>query len=51
MLGTASPSALSYENSFFYPTIALWNDIHHVLLSNGLRRSQTRKHEPLATER
>jgi broad specificity phosphatase PhoE len=51
MLGTASLSALSYENSFFYPTIALWNDIHHVLPSNGLRPSQTREHEPLTTER
>ena len=46
MLGTASLSALSYENSLSCPTIALWNDTHHVLPSNGLERSQTREHEP-----
>ena len=31
MLGTASLSALSYENSLTRPAIYLWNDVHHVL--------------------
>jgi len=35
MLGTASLSALGYENSISHPAILLWNDTHHVLTSNG----------------
>jgi broad specificity phosphatase PhoE len=51
MLSTASLSTLSYENTLSQPAISLWNDIHHVLPSNGVEHSQTREHEPLATER
>jgi len=35
MLGTASLSALGYENSISQPAIRLWNDTRHVLASNG----------------
>ena len=35
MLGTASLSALGYENSISHPAIRLWNDTHHVLTSNS----------------
>jgi broad specificity phosphatase PhoE len=35
MLGTASLSALGYENSISQPAIRLWNDTHHVLTSTG----------------
>jgi len=49
MLSTASLSALSYENNLSQPAILLWNDTHHVLASNGVGRSATREHEPLAT--
>ena len=35
MLGTASLSALGYENSASHPAIRLWNDTHHVLASTG----------------
>jgi broad specificity phosphatase PhoE len=35
MLGTASLSALGYENSVSHPAIRLWNDTHHVLASTG----------------
>ena len=35
MLGTASLSALGYENSISHPAIRLWNDTHHVLTSDG----------------
>jgi broad specificity phosphatase PhoE len=35
MLGTASLSALGYENSVSQPAIRLWNDSHHVLTSTG----------------
>jgi probable phosphoglycerate mutase len=35
MLGTASLSAVGYENSISRPAIQLWNDTHHVLTSNG----------------
>lgn len=31
MLGTASLSSLSYENSLSQPAISFWNDTHHVL--------------------
>jgi broad specificity phosphatase PhoE len=51
MLSTASLSSLSYENSLSQPAISLWNDAHHVLPSNGVERSQTREHEPLAAGR
>ena len=34
-LGTASLSALGYDNSISHPVIRLWNDTHHVLTSNG----------------
>lgn len=33
-LGTASLSALGYENGILHPAIRLWNDTHHVLTSN-----------------
>jgi broad specificity phosphatase PhoE len=39
MLGTASLSALSYENSLSHPAIRFWNDMHHVLTTNGQARS------------
>lgn len=45
MLGTASLSALSYENSLSYRAIALWNDTHHVLPSDGPKHSNTLEHE------
>lgn len=35
LLGTASLSALGYENSISRPAIRLWNDTHHVLTPNG----------------
>ena len=35
MLGTASLSAVGYENSISHPAIRLWNDTHHVLTSSG----------------
>lgn len=35
MLGTASLSALSYENSILHPAILMWNDTHHVVTSDG----------------
>jgi broad specificity phosphatase PhoE len=35
MLGTASLSALGYENSISRPAIRLWNDTNHVLASDG----------------
>jgi broad specificity phosphatase PhoE len=35
MLGTASLSAVGYENSVSHPAIRLWNDTHHVLASTG----------------
>jgi len=34
MLNTASLSALGYENSLEQPVIRLWNDTHHLLVSN-----------------
>jgi broad specificity phosphatase PhoE len=42
MLGTASLSALGYENNISHPVIRLWNDTHHVLTSNG--QDATRVH-------
>jgi broad specificity phosphatase PhoE len=47
ILNTASLSALSYENSLSQPAILLWNDVHHVLTSNGQERSDGREHEAL----
>ncbi len=35
VLGTASLSALGYENSISHAAIRLWNDTHHVLTSTG----------------
>ena len=35
MLGTASLSALSYENRLSEPAIRFWNDTHHVLTFSG----------------
>ena len=35
ILGTASLSAVGYENSIAHPAIRLWNDTNHVLTSNG----------------
>ena len=40
MLGTASLSALGYENSISRPAIRMWNDTHHVLASNGQNVAQ-----------
>jgi broad specificity phosphatase PhoE len=51
MLGTASLSALSYENSLSEPAISFWNDTHHVLKSNEFEGSKTREHEPLTAGR
>src|SRR5438067_3039165 len=39
VLGTASLSALSYENSPSQPAIRLWNDTNHVLTSNSQESS------------
>src|SRR5438128_3597963 len=39
VLGTASLSALSYENSQSQPAIRLWNDTNHVLTSNSQESS------------
>jgi broad specificity phosphatase PhoE len=39
ILGTASLSALSHENSLSNPAIRFWNDTHHVLASNGQQAS------------
>ena len=38
MLSTASLSALGYENSLEQPAIRLWNDTHHLLVSNEEER-------------
>ena len=35
MLGTASLSALGYENSISHPAIRFWNDTHHVVTLAG----------------
>ena len=35
MLGTASLSALGYENSISHPVMGFGNDTHHVLTSTG----------------
>jgi broad specificity phosphatase PhoE len=45
MLGTASLSALSYENSLSQPAISFWNDTHHVLASDGLKELKVRENE------
>jgi broad specificity phosphatase PhoE len=42
MLGTASLSALGYENSVSHPAIRLWNDTHHVLASTGQDAARVR---------
>jgi probable phosphoglycerate mutase len=39
MLGTASLSAVGYENALSRPAIRLWNDTHHVLTSGGQQGS------------
>ena len=43
MLGTASLSALSYENSLSQPAIRFWNDTHHVRTSDGEARLAARE--------
>jgi probable phosphoglycerate mutase len=43
MLGTASLSALSYENSLSQPAIRFWNDTHHVRTSDGETRLAARE--------
>lgn len=48
MLGTSSLSSLGYENSLSQPAISLWNDMHHVLGSNGVEPSQTREHASIS---
>lgn len=40
VLGTASLSALGYENSISRPAIQFWNDTHHVMTSSGHDGSQ-----------
>jgi probable phosphoglycerate mutase len=35
MLGTASLSALGYENSISHPAMRFWNDTHHVVTLDG----------------
>ena len=42
MLGTASLSAVGYENSMLRPAIRLWNDTHHVLASIGQDAARAR---------
>jgi broad specificity phosphatase PhoE len=42
MLGTASLSALGYENSISHPAIQFWNDTHHVLTSAGQDAARAR---------
>jgi broad specificity phosphatase PhoE len=51
MLGTASLSALSYENTLSEPAISFWNDTHHVLKSNEPQGSKAWEHEPLTAGR
>jgi broad specificity phosphatase PhoE len=38
MLGTASLSAVGYENSILRPAIRLWNDTNHVLTGQNAPR-------------
>jgi broad specificity phosphatase PhoE len=45
MLGTASLSALSYENSLSHPAIRFWNDTHHVAASDGPARVAAREND------
>lgn len=42
VLGTASLSALGYENSISHPAIRLWNDTHHVLTSTSTGQNPVR---------
>jgi broad specificity phosphatase PhoE len=42
MLGTASLSALNYENSLSHPAISLWNNTHHVVVTNQENSSRSR---------
>jgi broad specificity phosphatase PhoE len=44
MLGTASLSALNYENSLSHPAISLWNDTHHVVATK--QENSTGSQEP-----
>ena len=41
MLGTASLSALGYENSISHPAIRFWNDTHHEVTSDGQDEPRT----------
>lgn len=50
MLGTASLSALSYENSLSQPAIRFWNDTHHVLATNGQVRTAAGQRSATAQE-
>jgi broad specificity phosphatase PhoE len=50
MLGTASLSALSYENSLTQPAIQLWNDTHHLRTSNEQARLAPRERSVAAQE-
>ena len=43
MLGTASLSALSYENSLSQPAIQFWNDTHHLRTPNEQARLAPRE--------
>ena len=44
ILGTASLSALGYENSISHPVIRLWNDTSHVLTSQGQEATRIHNH-------
>ena len=50
MLGTASLSALSYENRMTQPAISFWNDTHHVAAEKVQEGPpESREHSQLAT--
>jgi broad specificity phosphatase PhoE len=49
MLGTASLSALSYENSLSNPAISLWNDTHHVVTTNQEDSPGSKEQKQFAT--
>lgn len=50
MLGTASLSALSYENSLSRPTVLLWNDTHHVLPPDDPKKPNVSEREVSAAK-
>lgn len=50
MLGTASLSALSYENSLSRPAVLLWNDTHHVLPPDDPKKPNVSEREVSAAK-